>query len=83
MRVVLSSESTLAQKMLVDEAVSIVDNATIEGCIDALRILLTTLLSHILTDDNSEQTSALTVLQMTSSDKAMYSNPSRSRAEVA
>ena len=56
-RVLLSSNSTLAQKILIDEAVSIVDDASLNGALETLRILLGGVISHLLTD-NSPPTDA-------------------------
>lgn len=69
-KVLLSCDSTLAQKILIDEAVSIVDGASFEGLVEALRVALGTVISNLLTENetnaSNQNATAFGVLQMIS-----------------
>lgn len=55
-RLLFSSRSSLAQKILVNELVSIVDGATVEGLLEAFRLVLGTILSRLLLTDQDFRT---------------------------
>ena len=71
-KLVLSSENTLAQKMLVHEAVCVVDDFSLENLAETCRLILRALVSSLLSTDSNlataplRQESALGIFQLAS-----------------